>query len=156
MRGWTLQKMRTRPGLVNVKPFASPRPYWPRSNWFGSLAENTLWSKGSWFAKRTVEPTGSATTRGTKSLSSMAISTVAGRAAEVGGGPVLLLEDRDAPGDPRAPPPALRRPVLPPHDAPRAHQQGRPADRASFHRGRRPFRSRAVSGPRSAMSARAA
>ena len=47
IRGWTLQKMRTRPGLVNVQVLASPRPYCPRSNGSGPDAENTLWSKGS-------------------------------------------------------------------------------------------------------------
>src|SRR5207253_8112340 len=32
IRGWMLQKTRTRPGLVNVQVLASPRPYCPRSN----------------------------------------------------------------------------------------------------------------------------
>ncbi|PYO60741.1 MAG: hypothetical protein DMD28_12135 [Gemmatimonadetes bacterium] len=47
MRGWTLQNTRTKPGLAKMWPFASPRPYLPKSNWLGSLTEKTLWSNGS-------------------------------------------------------------------------------------------------------------
>src|SRR2546422_2967575 len=80
MRGWTLQKTRTSPRPAKVHSFASPRPYWPRSNWLGSLTEKTLWSKGSWLVNRTVEPTGTTTTPGTNCFSLMTISATPGRA----------------------------------------------------------------------------
>src|SRR5438128_1618635 len=47
IRGWMLQKTRTKPGFVNVQVLASPRPYCPTSKGLGPEAENTLWSKGS-------------------------------------------------------------------------------------------------------------
>src|SRR3989454_7001822 len=81
MRGWMLQNTCTSPVLVSAYPFASPRPYNPRSNRLRSPAENTLWLKGSWFGNRTVEPCGTTTTRGTNSLSLIATSTDMGRAA---------------------------------------------------------------------------
>src|ERR1051325_11185814 len=185
MRGGMLQNTRTSPACANVWARVSPRPYCSRSNWLESLAEKTLWSNGSRLTKRTVEPTGTTSTRGANSLSLIAISTLTGGAAAPPPARETTAAPRSGDGFPffssiatrpvtRGPPctiaieaaptsSAIQRIALRSRLRLRRAAYRRPtqtARRRDWHRtrsyaGSRPFRSRGVNGPRPAMSARA-
>ena len=70
-----LQKTRTSPGVVMARLFDAPLRYSPRSKALPGDSENTLWKMPSLLGKRTVVPTGTASTRGVKVLSRCSIAT---------------------------------------------------------------------------------
>src|SRR5215831_11526141 len=63
-----LQNRKLIPGLSKWTELTAPDSYNPRSKRFPSKREKTLWKKGSWLGKSTVEPAGTTSRWGSKVL----------------------------------------------------------------------------------------